>query len=174
MKFIEFIEDHEITFTHIPVLSIMRPASNLLKIIFRAGLLIICPLISACHQAPKQYPQGHPSTKTQPPQVEQQLLATIQDAESLGPGNPLLLSSLYSLADYYHGRKEYEKSADQYLRALHIKESINGPDHPDLAVILQRYAQVLQEANRQTEAANLLARAKAILAKTTTAAPPSP
>ncbi|MDH5774737.1 MAG: hypothetical protein OEZ57_07460 [Nitrospirota bacterium] len=113
MKFIEFIEDHEITFTHIPVLSIMRPASNLLKIIFRAGLLIICPLISACHQAPKQYPQGHPSTKTQPPQVEQQLLATIQDAESLGPGNPLLLSSLYSLADYYHGRKEYEKSADQ-------------------------------------------------------------
>ncbi|MDH5428285.1 MAG: tetratricopeptide repeat protein, partial [Nitrospirota bacterium] len=60
------------------------------------------------------------------------------------------------------------------LRALHIKESINGPDHPDLAVILQRYAQVLQEANRQTEAANLLARAKAILAKTTTAAPPSP
>jgi len=173
LKFIEFTKDNEINFSHRPFPLMMKPASNNLKVFFCASLFILCALISACHQAPKKYPQNHPSTKTQPPQVEQQLLATIQDAESLGPGNPLLLSSLYSLADYYHGQKEYEKSANQYLRALHIKESINGPDHPDLAVILQRYARVLQEAKRPTEAANLLARADAILAKTTTATPPS-
>ena len=130
-----------------------------------AILLILCTFFSACHHHPKKYPQDHPSTKTQPALVEQQLLTTIQHAETLGPGNPLLLSSLYSLANFYYDRKEYEKSADQYQRALNIKESINGPDHPDLAIILQRYARVLQEAKRPTEAANLLARANAILAQ---------
>ena len=96
--------------------------------------------------------------------VEQQLLSTIQNAEGLGRGNPLLLSSLYSLANYYHDRKEYDKAAAQYERALHIKEEMSGPNHPDVAAILQRYARLLQEANRPTEAANLSARADAILA----------
>lgn len=146
-----------------------QPSPSHPRIILCTSLLLLYALISACHHYPQEYPQGHQAPKTQPPLVEQQLLATIQHAETLGPGNPLLLSSLYSLADYYHDRKEYEKSADQYQRALNIKESINGPDHPDIAVILQRYARVLQEAKRPTEAANLLARANAILAQSGTA-----
>ncbi len=146
----------------------MKSTLSELNLFCRASLLLFCVFISACHHTSKKSSQTHVHTNTQQPAVEQQLLATIQHAESLGQGNPLLLSSLYSLADYYHGRKEYEKSADQYLRALHIKESISGPNHPDLAIILQRYARVLQEANRPTEAANLLARAEAILAKPST------
>jgi tetratricopeptide (TPR) repeat protein len=96
--------------------------------------------------------------------VEQQLLTTVKNAEDLGPGNPLLLSSLYSLATYYGDRKEYDKAAAQYERALQLKEEANGPNHPDVASILQRYARLLQEAKRPSEAANLLLRADAILA----------
>jgi tetratricopeptide (TPR) repeat protein len=146
-------------------LTMRQSGWTLPRFLLCASLLILCAFFSACHHHPQKYPQNNSDTKTQPALVEQQLLNTIQHAETLGPGNPLLLSSLYSLADFYHDRKEYEKSADQYQRALNIKESINGPDHPDLAVILQRYARVLQEAKRPTEAANLLARANAILAQ---------
>jgi tetratricopeptide (TPR) repeat protein len=135
------------------------------KFILLGSLLLLFALVSACTQHPKKYPQGRHAIKTQPPLVEQQLLATIKKAETLGQGNPLLLSSLYSLANFYHDRKEYEKAANQYERAIHIKEHISGPDHPDIAAILKRYARVLQEAKRPTQAANLLARADAILAQ---------
>jgi tetratricopeptide (TPR) repeat protein len=128
------------------------------------SLLLLFALFSACHHDTQQYPRGRHNTKAQSPLVEEQLLSTIQNAEGLGRGNPLLLSSIYSLANFYHDRKEYDKAADQYERALHIKEEISGPNHPDVAAILQRYARLLQEAKRPTEAANLLARADAILA----------
>ncbi len=127
-------------------------------------LVLLFALFSACSQYPNKNRQ---SITTQPPLVEQQLLATIKNAENLEQGNPLLLSSLYSLASFYHDRKEYDKAADQYQRALHIKERISGPNHPDVAAILKRYARVLQEAKRPIQAANLLARADAILAQST-------
>jgi tetratricopeptide (TPR) repeat protein len=135
------------------------------RFILIGSLLLLFALFSACNQHAQKYPQGRDNTLAQPPQVEQQLLSTIKNAESLGQGNPLLLSSIYSLADFYHERKEYDKAAEQYQRALLIKEEMSGPDHPDIAAILQRYARLLQEAKRPTEAANLLARADAILAR---------
>lgn len=107
---------------------------------------------------------GEPQTTA----LENQLLATVKHAEDLGPGNPLLLSSLYSLATYYEDRKEYDKAAVQYERALKLKEAASGPNHPDVAAILQRYARLLQTANRPSEAANLLLRSEAILAQTST------
>lgn len=137
------------------------------RFILIGSLLLAFILLPACshhHQKHPQSPQDRYDTQAKAPIVEQQLLATIHNAESLGPGNPLLLSSLYSLANFYQDRKEYDKAAAQYQRALHIKEETIGPDHPDVASILQRYARLLQEANRPTEAANLLARANAILA----------
>lgn len=137
---------------------------NIQRVLLVGSLLLLFVLFSACHHHAPKYPQGRQNTLAQPPLVEQQLLSTVKNAETLGQGNPLLLSSLYSLADYYHDRKEYDKAAAQYERALHIKEEMSGPDHPDVAAILQRYARLLQEANRPTEAANLSARADAILA----------
>ncbi len=134
---------------------------------FLGILVLLFALFSACSQYPKKNRQ---SITTQPPLVEQQLLATIKNAENLEQGNPLLLSSLYSLASFYHDRKEYDKAANQYQRALHIKERISGPNHPDVAAILKRYARVLQEAKRPIQAANLLARADAILAQSTPSA----
>jgi len=140
----------------------------LLRMMWFSALLVW--MLSACtHQSPKP----HSSTRIPLPiepvdshatSAEQQLLATVKHAEELGPGNPLLLSSLYSLATYYGDRKEYDKAAAQYERALQLKEKASGPYHPDLAAILQRYARLLQDAKRPSEATNLLLRADAILA----------
>jgi hypothetical protein len=124
------------------------------RFLLAGSMLLLLALLSACNHHSQKYPQGRHNTKAQSTLAEQQLLSTIKNAEGLGKGNPLLLSSLYS----------FDKAAEQYQRALYIKEEISGPNHPDIAAILQRYARLLQEAKRPTEAANLLARADAILA----------
>lgn len=99
--------------------------------------------------------------------VETQLLDTLARAETLGDGNPLLLSSLYSLAEFYRAQGELDKAESQYQRALSLKERISGPEHPDVATILQKYAALLREARRFTEAEHLIARANAITGKHT-------
>ena len=162
LKFIEFIETDNI---HLPLDDTSQNMTNICRRIQRVILIGILLLLFALFSACNHHPQGRHSTKAQPPLVEQQLLSTVKNAETLGQGNPLLLSSIYSLANFYQDRKEYDKAAAQYERALHIKEEMSGPDHPDIAAILQRYARLLQEANRPTEAANHLARANAILAR---------
>ncbi|MDH4193463.1 MAG: tetratricopeptide repeat protein [Nitrospirota bacterium] len=138
--------------------------------------LLMCILSACTPHSRRPLPSSQPPTpvgtgESDTSSVEHQLLATVKNAEGLGPGNPLLLSSLYSLATYYEDRKEYDKAAAQYERALKLKEEANGPNHPDVAAILQRYARLLQEAKRPSEAANLLLRADAILARSSSPAP---
>lgn len=103
--------------------------------------------------------------------AEQQLLQTVKHAESLGKGNPLVLSSLYSLADYYRSQRQFDKAEEQYQKALRLKEELSGPNHPDIVTILKNYASLLREAQRYAEAENLTSRASAILAKSS---PPLP
>lgn len=128
--------------------------------------------LTACshHPSHTRHPRPTPGLSS-PSSVEQQLLATVKQAESLQPGNPLLLSSLYSLATYYEDQKQFEKSATQYQRVLDLKEHQIGPNHPDLAIILNRYAQVLHQAKRHSEAQSVTARANAILKKSSTNSP---
>jgi tetratricopeptide (TPR) repeat protein len=136
-------------------------------------LFFLLWMIEACtlHSSKPSSSRPSPSRSFPSPDIEkshssaaeQQLLTTVKNAEQLGPGNPLLLSSLYSLAAYYGERKEYDKAAAQYEKALRLKEEANGPNHPDVAAILKRYAQLLLEANRSSEAESLLHRADAIL-----------
>jgi hypothetical protein len=40
-----------------------------------------------------------------------------------------------------------------------------GPEHPNVATVLENYADLLRKTNRQSEAAKLEARAKGIKAK---------
>ena len=110
---------------------------------------------------PKQVPPS-PSSHSN---IEQQLLETIEGAERLGKGNPLVLSSLYSLATYYRSQKQYDKAEEQYQKALRLKEELSGPDHPDIVIILKNYADLLREAKRYPEAESLSARAATILTK---------
>lgn len=129
-------------------------------------LTMVLLSIGACTNdpSPNRHPRSTPPLSS-PSSVEQHLLSTIKQAESLEPGNPLLLSSLFSLATYYQDQKKFEEAATQYQRILDLKEAQIGPNHPDLANILNRYAKVLHQANRHSEAKSLTARANAILAK---------
>ena len=153
---------------HFSSLFRLSTVTRKMSITFLLGMLVLPIILSACAPRHRTHAPSSPTDRlpaSTAPAVEQQLLATVKNAESLGEGNPLLLSSLFSLATFYRDRQEYDKAAHQYQRALHIKEETFGPNHPDVAAILQRYALLLQEAKRSSEAANLLARADAILAQ---------
>ena len=136
---------------------------NPLILAFAVWLLIIT---GCTHHPSHTHPQRSTPALSSPSSVEQQLLATVKQAESLPPGNPLLPSSLYSLATYYEDQKEFDKSAIQYQRVLVLKEDQIGPNHPDLAMILKRYAQVLH-----SEAQSVTARANAILKNSSVKSP---
>ena len=116
------------------------------------------PSISSVQNSQSAIPSSHSK-------VERHLLQTIANAEHLGKGNPLLLSSLYSLASYYRSQQEYKKAEMQYKKALALKEELSGPNHPDIVMILNRYADLLREAGRFIEANNLDSRANIILRK---------
>ncbi|GJL63672.1 MAG: hypothetical protein NPIRA04_23260 [Nitrospirales bacterium] len=142
-----------------------------------AGIVLVSLFIQACSQQTPRFPTTKTSKEqtTSPTQsnVETQLLQTVEHAESLGKGNPLLLSSLYSLASYYRSQKQYTKAEMQYKKALKMKEELSGPNHQDVVTILEKYADLLREAKRYPEAENLASRAAAILAKPTST-PQSP
>ena len=94
--------------------------------------------------------------------VEQQLLRTLAEARKLGPANPLLLSTMYSLASFYREHQAYGKAERLYQEALLLKEQQQGPHHPDLAIILNQYAALLRDAQRPQEASELEHRAHQI------------
>ena len=132
--------------------------------------------IGACAKSPSQVKKLDISETSPTPASEQsnnaeaQFLHTLKNAEALGQGNPLLLSSLYSLAAFYREQGEFDKAESQYKRALRLKEEMSGPDHPDVAMILHNYAALLRDARRYREAENLIIRAKAITTKSSSKA----
>ena len=72
---------------------------------------------------------------------------------------------LYNLARLYQDQGRYAKAKPLYKQALAITEKALGPEHPAVATVLENYAMLLRETGRDTKAANLEARAKAIRAK---------
>ena len=58
----------------------------------------------------------------------------------------------------------YEDAAPLYQRALAICEEVLGAKHPNVAVVLENYAALLQATGRSEEAQNLEARAQTIRA----------
>ena len=121
---------------------------------------------------PGQSSQPDSSRPNSSAEVELQLLETMKTAENLGEGNPLLMSSLYSLATFYEQQGELDKAEAQYKRALSIKEKTNGPNHPDVAIILNKYASLLRHAHRDEEADQFSRRASEIQAKQFLSPPP--
>ena len=94
--------------------------------------------------------------------VEEQLTATLSEARKLGPGNPLHLTTLYSLATYYREQKDYTEAEALYRELLSLKEEISGPNHLDVAFILEEFASLLRETDRTLEAELLTLRAESI------------
>ncbi len=136
-----------------------HPWPNLFRLwLIPAFCLCLAGWIAGC--APTK-----PGTPRAKENAEQQLLKAVAQARKLDPANPLLLSSLYSLAEFFRSQREFSKAESIYQQALSLKEHANGPDHPDVATILENYAALLRESDRPEKAQQLESRAKAIRAK---------
>ena len=72
---------------------------------------------------------------------------------------------LNNLALLHHVQGQYAEAEPLYQRSLAIREKVLGAEHPDVATILDNYAELLRVTGRSDEAEEMAARAKAIRAK---------
>jgi tetratricopeptide (TPR) repeat protein len=84
--------------------------------------------------------------------------------QAVGPEDPALAESIITLAHGYTALGDLTRAEPLYQRALAIQEKTLGPDHPDVGRTLQGYAALLRKAQRDTDAAELDARIRAIQA----------
>ena len=76
-----------------------------------------------------------------------------------------MATSLNNLGLLYLAQGKYAEAEALYQRALAILEKSLGPEHPDVAQVLENYADLLRETGRGEEASSMEARAQAIRAK---------
>ena len=95
-------------------------------------------------------------------EAEKQLLRALKEAENFGEQDPRLAASLNNLALLYYAQGQYAEAEPFYQRSLAIWEKALGPEHPDVATILENYADLLRELDRNREAEELEERARAI------------
>jgi len=98
----------------------------------------------------------------------EQLYSTALTIRKEVPGleHPAVAQTLYGLAEiYYRKWKKFEQAEPLLQRAIAIYEKAQLLDHPELAQILRTYASLLSVLNRNSEAAEILERVKAIRAK---------
>jgi tetratricopeptide (TPR) repeat protein/transcriptional regulator with XRE-family HTH domain len=101
--------------------------------------------------------QGH-DTQAQP--LFQRALAIREQA--LGPDHPDVARTLNNLAALYLAQSKYDLVEPLLQRALDIHKQALGWEHPDMLAVLENYVDLLQKTNRETEAAELKARIRAI------------
>jgi len=83
----------------------------------------------------------------------------------LGPEHPDVGESLNNLALLYQTQGKYDEAEPLYKRSLSIWKMALGPEHPHVATSLENYAALLRKMNREAEAVEMEALAKAIRAK---------
>jgi TPR repeat protein len=97
--------------------------------------------------------------------AKKQYTAAIEEAEKIGPQDPLLAGSLSRLSRLYT-RNGWINEAEPILkRLLEIREKRLGPEHVDVAFSLNRLADVYHRQGRFKEAEPLFKRALAISKK---------
>jgi tetratricopeptide (TPR) repeat protein len=82
-------------------------------------------------------------------------------------GSALVVTSLLNLAGVYRAQGKYAQAEPLYKQAMLNLENGKRKDTLEMADILERYAEVLQNTNRATEASKLTEDAKAIRSKLT-------
>jgi len=95
--------------------------------------------------------------------IAQQILRIREMA--FGPDHPRIATSLDNLASLYRSQGElyrsqgrnsdadllYWKSSAMYARSLAIKEKVLGPDHPDVAKLLNNLAEMYRSQHKATQ-----------------------
>jgi hypothetical protein len=96
-------------------------------------------------------------------QAVQDCLEPSRLAERLGSENLAVAESLHTLANRFSRATALYSDAERlYRHVLVIRLERQGPEHLDVAATLEDYARLLQRAGRETEAAELNARAQGI------------
>jgi len=75
-------------------------------------------------------------------------------------------ATLVDLASLYRAQSRFAQAEPLYQWALTLQRKALGPDHPEVADSLEEYAALLKQINREPEAAEMEAQARAIRAKT--------
>ena len=78
-----------------------------------------------------------------------------------------MAQSLNNLASLYDAQGKYAQAEPLYQRSLAIYEKALGPDHPDVATVLENYSLLLRKIGREAETTEMSSRAAAIRAKHT-------
>ena len=102
------------------------------------------------------FSQGHYAA------AEQEFIAAMREANSLGKDDVRLASSIASLAQIKYLQKEIDQAEALFKRALAIRERHLGEKHPEVAVTLNSLARLYFRRNDFVSAAPLLMRLLAI------------
>lgn len=84
----------------------------------------------------------------------------VLSAGALGDWERLMVT-----ANKAYEQGDYARAETLYRRALEVLEKAQGPEHPNVAEVLENYAGLLRKMNREAEAEKLEARAHAIRAQ---------
>lgn len=82
----------------------------------------------------------------------------------VGGSHPMLVPSLYYLAEVFMAQERWEDAEDVCQRNLHLCENYLVPTHPMLARCLEQYAGLLDTLGRSSEAERLRERARPVRA----------
>src|SRR5437588_3561221 len=81
-------------------------------------------------------------------EAERQFATAVEAARDLGEDDPRLALSLTHQAGALAAQARFDEAIPLLERALEIDEKVLGPDHPDLALVLELYAVSLRETGR--------------------------
>ena len=98
-------------------------------------------------------------------EAERAFATAVHLAKALGKDNPREALSLFSQAEALVAQSRFDDAIPLFQRALEIDEKALGPDHPDMASMMERYAVPLRYTGRIAQAEAAEERARSIRAR---------
>jgi len=85
-------------------------------------------------------------------EAERQFVMAVEAARPFGDRDPRLAGSLFHLAQALAAQAKYTEAIPLLEQSAAIKETVLGPDHHDVALVLEHYAAALRKSGRVDEA----------------------
>jgi len=82
--------------------------------------------------------------------------------KNLSPEHPRTAITYFNIARIYSAQGRFEEAESLYINALTIRENALGADHPSIRGMLEQYAMLLRQMNKDQEACALEERARKI------------
>lgn len=128
------------------------------------------PVMTLCQEVVKMWERYNTlgqqaMSQGKPVDAEAQFKLALQEAESAGPNDPRIVTSLNNLGNCYRQQGKFAEAEPCYKRAIEVQTRLKGPLSPDMVPIFDNYAKMLRAAQREAEAQKMEAKARAIFAK---------